>query len=123
MSVSTDSNLSNLKYGCDFVIATTQDSINGALLALLSVLEEPVVKVCFVANPNSKPVQIDYSLLKQKANGSDPFLVPPNANVNTSQDIKNLFSARFLMGFSDYQDLVSSIRYTHPASPSSIPVP
>ena len=91
-------------------------------MALLSALEEPIVKVCFVADPNGKLVQINYSLLKQKANGSDPFLVPPYANVHTSQDIKNLFSARFAVGFSNYQDSVSFIRYTDPASPSSIPV-
>jgi len=99
MSALTFSDISGPKYGYDFVVATTQASINGTMLAFLSALKEPVVNICFVADPMGKPVQIDYNLLKQNAHGSDPFAIPANVNVATSQDIKNLVAARFMVGF------------------------
>jgi hypothetical protein len=80
-------------------VATTQASINGTMLAFLSALKEPVVNICFIADPAGKPVQINYNVLKQNAHGSDPFAIPANINVTTGQDIKNLVAARFMVGF------------------------
>ena len=100
---SQDSDLSNDKYQYDFVVATTQASINATMMAFLSSLKEPVVTVCFVADPNSpNPLIIDYTELMNNAHGTDPFAIPafpPNANVGANPNIKNLLGARFMFGF------------------------
>ncbi|GAA1364348.1 hypothetical protein [Streptomyces beijiangensis] len=93
------SNLSSPKYGYDFVVATTQASINATMKAFLSGLTQPVVTVCYVADFQGNPVLIDYDQLKKNAHGSDPFTIPANADPNTSQDLRNLVEARFMMGF------------------------
>lgn len=99
MSASALSKISGPKYEYDFVVATTQESINRTMLAFLSALKEPVVNICFVADAKGKAVQLDYALLRKKANGSDPFAVPANVDFTSSQDIKNLTAARFMVGF------------------------
>lgn len=98
-TISVPSNLSSPKYGYDIVVATTQSSINATLKNFLNSLTEPVVTICYVADPSGNPVYIDYSRLKTIAHGSDPFQVPNNADPNTNPDLKNLFQARFMMGF------------------------
>ncbi|HZX83335.1 MAG TPA: hypothetical protein VFF19_07210, partial [Reyranella sp.] len=98
MSVS-QSFLSNSPYGYDFVVATTQASINATMKAFLAAGTEPVANICFVADDDGNPVQIDYEQLKANAHGSDPFSVPNSANPNTDQDLKNLYAARFMVGF------------------------
>jgi hypothetical protein len=47
--------LSNSKYGYDFVVATTQASINATMKAFLAQLKAPVVNICFVANEAVTP--------------------------------------------------------------------
>jgi len=93
------SNLSSLRYGYDFVVATTQSSINAAIKELLSKGGEPEVVVCYVADQNGNSTAIDYATLLKNAKGSDPFKVPANADPETNQDLKNLFAARFMVGF------------------------
>jgi hypothetical protein len=91
------SNLSSAKYGYDFVVATTQSSINSTMKEYLSNLPEPEVVICYVADNNGIPTPIDYDTLKQKANGTDPFSVPQTNP--SSQDLQNLLKARFMVGF------------------------
>jgi len=95
----TQSFLSNSKYGYDFVVATTQASINATMKAFLAKLKEPVVNICFVADAAGNPVRIDYAALKDRAKGSDPFRVPADAEPATNTDLQNLQSARFMAGF------------------------
>jgi hypothetical protein len=95
----SQSNLSASKYGYDFVVATTQTSINSTMKEYLSAGTQPEVIVCYVANDQGVPTPIDYQTLKTNAKGSDPFAVPANADPTTNQDILNLYAARFMVGF------------------------
>jgi hypothetical protein len=95
----TQSFLSNSKYGYDFVVATTQGSLNSTMKEYLSTADEPEVVICYIADATGAPTQIDYEQLKRNAQGSDPFAVPNNADPATNQDLKNLFAARFMVGF------------------------
>lgn len=96
---SNKSNLSSSKYGYDFVVATTQESINATMKEFLSTLAEPTVNICYVADENGNPTAIDYDKLKAAANGSDPFSIPNGADPNTNKDLQNLYKARFMVGF------------------------
>jgi hypothetical protein len=95
----TQSFLSNSKYGYDFVVATTQSSLNSTMKEYLSTAGEPEVVICYIADATGVPTPIDYEQLKKNAQGSDPFAVPNNADPATNQDLKNLFAARFMVGF------------------------
>ena len=73
MPVSSNvSNISDPKYGYDFVVATTQASINATMVNFLSTRKEPTIVVCYVADSQGKRVEIDYDLLKKNAKGTDP---------------------------------------------------
>lgn len=98
MSVA-QSNLSSVDYGYDFVVATTQESINATMKLFLSSGQEPVVNICYVADAHGNPKQIDYEQLKTNAHGSDPFTVPDDADPTTNRDLENLIGARFMVGF------------------------
>jgi hypothetical protein len=98
-SSSNLSDLSNPRYGYDFVVATTQASINATMLEFLASLQEPVVNVCYVADQNGQPVPMIYEELKERAHGSDPFTIPANADPTTNPHLLNLYEARFMVGF------------------------
>jgi hypothetical protein len=95
----SQSQLSAARYGFDFVVATTQASINATMKEFLSGLSEPVVTVCYVADDSGNPTAIAYADLVKNANGSDPFTIPANADPTSDQDLKNLMAARFMMAF------------------------
>lgn len=95
---SSDSDLSDPHYGYDFVVATTQASINATLKEFLADIAEPVTTACYVADGGGNPVPIDYTQLKQQA-GTDPFAIPANVDAKTDPDIQKLLSARFMYGF------------------------
>jgi hypothetical protein len=71
----TESNLSST--GFDYVVAVTQDSINGALMETLYA-GNPEVILCYVYDESDPPVPvpIDHAALITAANGTDPFTVP-----------------------------------------------
>jgi hypothetical protein len=85
-------------FGYDFVVATTQASINATMKSFLSKLKEPLVDVCFVADDTGNPMPIDYAALKAKA-GADPFAVPADADPTRNADVQKLQRARFMAGF------------------------
>lgn len=87
------SNLSSPRYGFSFVVAVTQESINGAIKQFLSKLREPLLRVCYVADENGNEVQGDFASL-----GVDPFQIPSTSDVK-SPKIQKLNEARFLRGF------------------------
>jgi hypothetical protein len=95
----SQSNLSAAGYGYDLVLATTQASINTQMKTFLSMGSMPVVNICYVADAKGNPTPIDYETLKKNAKGSDPFLIPDGVDPSTNQDFKNLFAARFMVGF------------------------
>ncbi|KAI9654192.1 MAG: hypothetical protein M1821_006720 [Bathelium mastoideum] len=94
-----DSQLSSTRYGYDFVVSTTQQSINATMKRYLDGLSSPLLTVCFVADVNGVAQAIDYEELKKKANGSDPFAIPGGVDPSTSAEIERLMAARFMGGF------------------------
>ncbi|KAI1433598.1 hypothetical protein GGR50DRAFT_695934 [Xylaria sp. CBS 124048] len=70
--------LSSEKYGYDFVVATTQASINSGLLTFLAEGGQSVVYLCFLVDPQTgnpnKQVSLDELL--QSTNGVNPFDIP-----------------------------------------------
>lgn len=69
------SNLSST--GFDYVVAVTQDSINGALAEYVY-FGQPEVTLCYAYDESDPPVPvpIDYAALVTAASGTDPFAVP-----------------------------------------------
>ncbi|KAF5571848.1 hypothetical protein FPANT_13478 [Fusarium pseudoanthophilum] len=72
------SNLSNPKYGYDFVISTTQASINSDLCMYLYNNILPCNYFCFLSNPSNPNALVPVTLddLVAKTGGVDPFKVP-----------------------------------------------
>lgn len=91
--------LASGSYGYDFVVATTQASINDTLKLFLYEVGEPLVTVCYVTGPGGVPQQIGYDELISLAHGSDPFAVSPDAEPRTDPDLFNLAKAGFMAGF------------------------
>lgn len=90
--------LSSLDYGYDYVVAITQDSINATAMAFLNT-KQPVINVCYVYNDQGDPELADYETLKKRANGADPFALPTSGPEREAQ-LKHLDQAGFMFGFS-----------------------
>ncbi|KAF5588813.1 uncharacterized protein FSUBG_11348 [Fusarium subglutinans] len=71
-------NLSNPKYGYDFVISTTQASINSDLCMYLHNNTLPCNYFCFLSNPSNANEVVPVTLedLVAKTGGVDPFKIP-----------------------------------------------
>ncbi len=89
----TESNLSST--GFDYVVAVTQDSINGALMETLYA-GQPEVILCYVYDDSDPPVPvpIDHAALVTAANGADPFTVPAGTP-GSDPRVQNLGNAGF----------------------------
>jgi len=71
------SNLSSPQYGYDFVVATTQASINTGLKEYLYSVQEPEVILCYVADQNGDPtILITLAELLARTNNISPFDIP-----------------------------------------------
>ncbi|KAI1823536.1 hypothetical protein F4861DRAFT_549638 [Xylaria intraflava] len=70
--------LSSQKYGYDFVVATTQASINSGLLTFLAEGGQPVVYLCFLVDPQTgnPNKQVSLEELIESTNGVNPFDIP-----------------------------------------------
>ncbi|KAI1150038.1 hypothetical protein F4825DRAFT_30417 [Nemania diffusa] len=93
------SNLSNLRYGYDFVVAATQASINSTLLTFMNTRKEPLVNICYIADEEGDPQRIEYDELLKLTNSVDPFTIPANSKPATDPKLAALLAARFMMGF------------------------
>jgi hypothetical protein len=87
------SNLSST--GFDYVVAVTQDSINGALDEMLYA-GQPEVVLCYAYDENDPPVPvpIDHDALVTAASGTDPFAVPAGTPGHDPR-VQNLGNAGF----------------------------
>lgn len=96
----TQSDLSSPKYGYDFVVATTQESINATMKQYLSSpgAAAPMVTQCYVMDENGNPQAIDYQALLKATGGVDPFSVA-NGAPPTDAGVKALAQASFLYAF------------------------
>lgn len=70
--------------GFDYVVAVTQDSINGALEEYLY-HALPEVTLCYVYDNDNNPVAIDCSTLVSQTDGVDPFSVPDGTSGDDSR--------------------------------------
>ncbi|KAL7907716.1 hypothetical protein GGI35DRAFT_65622 [Trichoderma velutinum] len=73
---SASSNLTSL--GCDFVVATTQASINSSMLKVLDAANQPVKYLCYLVNPTSRDLEDPITLedLMKQTGGINPFDIP-----------------------------------------------
>jgi hypothetical protein len=81
--------------GFDYVVAVTQDSINGALEEMLYA-GQPEVVLCYAYDESDPPVPvpIDYAALVAAASGTDPLTVPAGTPGHDPR-VQNLASAGF----------------------------
>ncbi|KAI2642502.1 hypothetical protein GGS21DRAFT_174621 [Xylaria nigripes] len=95
----TGSFLSSEKYGYDFVVATTQASINSGLLQFLAEGGQPVVYFCFLVDPmtGNPGTQVTLDELMTKSNGVNPFDIPAGTPY-TDPRIAPLTTALFNVG-------------------------
>jgi hypothetical protein len=100
MASAQASDISAARYGYDFVVATTQASINATMEAFLATLQEPIVTAVFVASHDNPPIAtpIPFADLMKLANNVDPFTIPDNTSTDDPR-IKSLLNARFMGGF------------------------
>ncbi|KAF5632244.1 uncharacterized protein FTJAE_7576 [Fusarium tjaetaba] len=93
------SNLSNPKYGYDFVISTTQASINSNLCMYLHNNILPCNYFCFLSNPSNANAVVPVTLedLVAKTGGVDPFKVPRDTP-HTDPRVQALTKVGFAVG-------------------------
>lgn len=84
----SQSNLSGAAYGYDFVVATTQESINATMKAYLAGLNAPEVIQCYIYNQNNQPQLIDYNTLLQQAGITDLFGIPNGTSAQDDRLVK-----------------------------------
>lgn len=91
--------LSSPKYGYDFVVATTQASVNSGIAAFLAEGTQPTTYLCFLVDPNTGNPQDMISLddLLQRTNGVNPFDIPAGTPY-TDDRIAPLTTALFCVG-------------------------
>ncbi len=95
------SNLSDSHYGYDFVVATTEASINATLKEFLSKPDAkswPDFAGCWVAAADGADVLVDHDEFARKA-GVDPFGIPADTDPSDER-IGKLVAAKFRYGFS-----------------------
>src|SRR5262245_11540929 len=94
------SNLSDAHYGYDFVVATSQDSINATMKEYLYNSTFPTVQMYWNQDDQGQPVSISRDDLLKQTNGTDPLTVS-----NWSQgdpmtpDIENINNSNFYFAF------------------------
>lgn len=92
-----DSRLTIVKDGYDFVVATTQASINSGLKEFLAEDGQPDNYLCFIVNENGNPDTI-VSLEKLIADtGVDPFKIPDRTDTGDVR-VKKLTAYKFNVG-------------------------
>ncbi|KAK6700730.1 hypothetical protein SNK05_013568 [Fusarium graminearum] len=83
---SKDSYLSDPRCQCDFVVGTTQASINSGLWEYLSEESQPVQYLCFLPDNKGYPtVQISLDDLMVQSGGINPFFIPDDADSDNPQ--------------------------------------
>jgi len=98
MSSSRASHLSDPRCQCDFVVATTQASINSGLLEYLNEQDQPVQYLCFEQDDNNYPTkQVSLDEVLAKTGGINPFYIPDNVPAGDSR-VQALSNANFGVG-------------------------
>jgi hypothetical protein len=91
------SDLSSSKYGYDYVVATTQASINSGLLQYLANANEPTSYLCFLADDKGNPTtEVTLDQLMSQTGGVNPFEIPDGTSYDDERITtltKNMFVA------------------------------
>jgi hypothetical protein len=99
MSVN-QSDLSNARYGYDFVVATTQESINGTMKEYLYNSTFPLVQMYWNQDAQGNPVAILRDDLLKQTNGTDPLTVPSwQQGDPMTPEIENINNSNFYFAF------------------------
>jgi hypothetical protein len=94
------SNLSDPHYGYDFVVATTQESINGTMKEYLYNSTFPLVQMYWNQDAGGNPVAVSRADLLQQTNGTDPLTVPSWTEGDPmTQAIENINNSDFYFAF------------------------
>lgn len=94
------SHLSDPHYGYDFVVATTQGSINATMKNYLYNTSFTPVQMYWNQDDNGNPVAVDREDLLKQTNGTDPLLVPNWQSTDAiTPDITNLNNSNFYFAF------------------------
>ncbi|RIW12898.1 hypothetical protein D0X99_17520 [Algoriphagus lacus] len=106
---SKQSFLSSPKYGYDFVVATTQASINSGLKEYISSVDQPETFLCFLADSKGNPtVELSLDQLLAKTGGVNPFDIPDGTPYNDPR-ITTLTQNMFVVGLKIKMGLPSQI--------------
>lgn len=94
------SNLSDSHYGYDFVVATTQQSINATLKTYLYYTNFPKVRMYWNQDAEGRPVPVSYEELMKQTNNTDPLSLSAWKNGEPkSQSIQNVENSNFYFCF------------------------
>ncbi|PYI06803.1 hypothetical protein BO78DRAFT_367819 [Aspergillus sclerotiicarbonarius CBS 121057] len=95
---SKSSYLSDPRCQCDFVVATTQASINSGLLEYLDEGTQPIQYLCFLEDDQGYPTEeIGLEELMKKSNGVNPFDIPKDVDGKDPR-LDELADAGFAVG-------------------------
>ncbi|PYH95696.1 hypothetical protein BO71DRAFT_473594 [Aspergillus ellipticus CBS 707.79] len=106
----SDSFLSSAKYGYDFVVSTTQASINSDLLLFLSESQQPVQYLCFLADDSGNPSNmVALEEVLKLTDNINPFEIPDGTDYADDR-ITKITEARFMVGIQLQMGLPPGVR-------------
>ena len=106
---SKQSFLSSPKFGYDFVVATTQASINSGLKEYINAVDQPMTYLCFLADSKGNPtIELSLDDLLAKTGGINPFDIPDGTPYNDPR-ISTLTQNMFVVGLKIKLGLPSQI--------------
>ncbi|KAE8396132.1 hypothetical protein BDV23DRAFT_168392 [Aspergillus alliaceus] len=92
------SHLSIRQDGYDFVVSTTQGSLNSGLKEFLDKVDQPTTEICLIIGSDGTIREaITLDELKERSSGVDPFTIPHDTDWKDDK-IQALFNARFVVG-------------------------
>ncbi|KAE8385445.1 hypothetical protein BDV23DRAFT_18719 [Aspergillus alliaceus] len=107
---SKNSYLSDPRCQCDFVVATTQASINSGLLEYLDEQTQPIQYMCFLQDDRGYPtMQISLEDLMAKSGGINPFYIPEGTPPGDPR-VTALSDAGFGVGFTACDDIFAGLQ-------------
>ncbi|KXH48077.1 hypothetical protein CNYM01_11602 [Colletotrichum nymphaeae SA-01] len=98
----SNSNLTDQRYGYDFVVSTTQASINSGLLEYLWESNQPINYICYLSPPQDSnngnaTTQISLDELLKRTDGVNPFEILDGASPNDPR-VEALTRNNFVVG-------------------------